>query len=147
MSTVNGIGTRFYGWRPPPCADHGAHATLWFVVFYIPLIPLARHRVKVPTDHAEEGFLCGAVDECEVLGGMPLVWGEVLRTWWAFLRGLLMVVAPFLTCLWISGYQNAQRKHGLPHNSTLGMVASVCLLLSLVAAIALPTSALRRSRG
>jgi hypothetical protein len=147
MSTVNGIGTRFYGWQPPLPADRGAYATRWFVVFYVPLIPLARYELKVLTDRANEGFFDGAVDEYEVLGGTPLVWSEILRTWWAFLRGLLLVVVPFLTCLWISGYQNAQREHGQPHSALLGMVASVCLLLSLVAAIALPTRALRRSRG
>jgi hypothetical protein len=147
MSTVNGIGTRFYGWQRLRCADGSAYATRWFVVFYVPLIPLTRCRLKVLTDRADEGLLGGAVDDYEVLGGTPLAWGEVLRTWGSFLRGLLMVVVPFLACLWISGYQSAQREQGLPHNSTLGMVASVCLLLSLVAAIALPTSALRRSRG
>jgi hypothetical protein len=147
MSTVNGIGTKLYGWQRLRSADRSSYATRWFVVFYVPLIPLARYKLRVLTDRANEGFFGGARDEYEVLGQTALDWGEVLGTWWAFLRGLLLVVAPFLVSLWISGYQNAQREQGQPHNAVLGTVAGVCMVFSLVAAIVLPMRALRRSRG
>jgi hypothetical protein len=117
------------------------------VVFYVPVFPLARYKLKVLTDRASEGFFGGAVDHYQVLGQTGLVWGEVLGTWWSFLRGLLVVVVPFLTFLWISTYENGLREQGKPRNVPLGWLAAACLLFSLGAAIVLPMRALRRSRG
>ena len=56
-STYNGIGTHYYGKsnvtrRPGPCPHCGGNVELtsydtrlWFVVFFIPIIPLARKRI------------------------------------------------------------------------------------------------------
>ena len=56
-STVNGIGTHYYGkknreYRPGPCPHCGAavqlesyDTRLWFVVVFIPIIPLGRKRI------------------------------------------------------------------------------------------------------
>jgi hypothetical protein len=147
MSTLNGTGTKYYGWQPIRRGDPGAWATKWFVLFYVPVLPLARVRMRVLTDRANEGFFGGAVDHYEVLERSSLAWDEVLRTWLSFLSGLAIVVLPFLAFLWISGYQNAQRELGKPHNALLGIVGAACLLFSLIAAIAVPMTALRRSRG
>ena len=147
MSTVNGLGTKYYGWQPVRAADRSAYATKWFVVLYVPVFPLARHKLKVLTDRANEGFFGGAVDHYQVLGETGLAWGEVLGTWWSFLRGLLVVVVPFVTSLWISSYLDGLREHGKPPNIPVGVVSIACLVFSLVAAIALPMRALRRSRG
>ena len=147
MSTVNGIGTKFYGWQPVRLADRSAFATRWFVFFYVPIFPLARYKLKVLTDRANEGFFGGAADHYQVLGETSLVWSEVLGTWWAFLRGLLLVVVPFLAFLWIHGYQNSLLAQGRPHNPILGAISGACILASLVAAVVVPLRALRRSRG
>ena len=44
--TVNGIGTALYG-RKDPCGECGSVIqTKWFVVIFIPLIPIAKYRLK-----------------------------------------------------------------------------------------------------
>ena len=147
MSTINGTGTKYYSWQPVRAADRTGYATKWFTLFYVPVLPLRRQKLKVLTDRANEGFFDGAVDEYQVLQETPIVWGEVLATWWAFWRGLLAVVVPFLVFLAVSQYQSAQRAQGRPHNAVLGTVAAACLVFSLGAAIVIPLRALRRSRG
>jgi hypothetical protein len=147
MSTLNGTGTKYYGWQSLRKSDRSAWATKWFVVLYVPVLPLARHRLRVLTDRAREGFFGGAVNHYEMLEQSSLDWGEVLRTWLRFFTGLAIVVLPFLVGLWIGGYQNAQRELGKPHNTALGLFSAACLLFSLTAAIVVPMRALRRSRG
>src|SRR5258706_3000734 len=56
-TTYNGVGTHYYGkknlqTRPGPCPHCGRagqltsyDTRLWFVVFFIPVIPLARKRI------------------------------------------------------------------------------------------------------
>jgi hypothetical protein len=44
--TVNGIGTTIYGGKDP-CNECGSKVqTKWLVVFFIPLIPIAKYRTK-----------------------------------------------------------------------------------------------------
>ena len=44
--TLNGIGTKIYGAKDP-CSECGSTIqTKWFVVLYIPLIPLGKYRTK-----------------------------------------------------------------------------------------------------
>jgi hypothetical protein len=44
--TVNGIGTNIYGGKDP-CPECGSTIqTKWFVVFFIPLIPIGKYRTK-----------------------------------------------------------------------------------------------------
>jgi hypothetical protein len=44
--TFNGIGTQLYG-RKDPCRECGSVIqTKWFVVIFIPLIPIAKYRLK-----------------------------------------------------------------------------------------------------
>ena len=45
MSTVNGFGTLYYGWKARP--DGTAEATRWIVAALFPVIPLCRHRIRV----------------------------------------------------------------------------------------------------
>ncbi len=147
MSTVNGTGTTFYGWQRLPGRDRTAYATQWVVLFYLPIVPLARYKVKILTDLTKESFFSAAPDHYELVERTDLDWSEVLMTWWAVARGLLTVFVPFIVFLRISDYQNAARETGQPHNSVLGAVGAVCLIFSLVAAIVVPMRALRRSRG
>lgn len=147
MSTVNGTGTTFYGWQRLRTRDRTAYATQWFVIFHLPIVPLARYKVRIHTDFASEGFFNPVADEYELLERTELDWGEILMTWWGVVRGLLTVFVPFFVFLRISDYQNAARETGQPHNAVLGAVAAVCLIFSLVAAIVVPMRALRRARG
>ena len=44
--TVNGVGTKIYGGKEP-CSECGSTIqTKWFVVLYIPLIPIGKYRTK-----------------------------------------------------------------------------------------------------
>ena len=52
MSTINGIGTLRYGWNHYP--DGTASATLWFVIGFLPVIPLRRERLCVVSDGLDQ---------------------------------------------------------------------------------------------
>jgi hypothetical protein len=147
MSTFNGIGNKFYGWHHVTSRDRTAYATEWFVFLFVPIVPLARYKLRILTDRANEGFFGGGADHYELLQRTELDWSEVVMTWWAFVRGLAIVLVPFFISLRISDYQNELRETGQPHNAVLGTVAAACLLFSLAAAIVVPMRALRRSRG
>ena len=147
MSTINGTGTKYYSWQPLRAPERTGYATKWFTLLYVPVLPLRRQKLKVLTDRANEGFFDGAVDHYQILQETPIVWGEVFATWWAFWRGLLTVIVPFLVFFAVSQYQNARRAQGRPHDPVLGTVAAACLFFSLGAAIVIPLRALRRSRG
>ena len=44
--TLNGVGTKIYGGKEP-CSECGSTIqTKWFVVLYIPLIPIGKYRTK-----------------------------------------------------------------------------------------------------
>lgn len=45
MSRINGIGTMFLG-ISPPAPDGSCTATVWFTLFFLPLIPLRRERIR-----------------------------------------------------------------------------------------------------
>ena len=45
MATVSGIGTMRYDWKHR--SDGTAEATLWFVIFFFPIIPLRRENLRV----------------------------------------------------------------------------------------------------
>ncbi len=56
MSTLNGIGTLYYDWQANH--DSTANATRWFVVFFLPVIPLQRVRLRVwATEQKRSGVL------------------------------------------------------------------------------------------
>jgi hypothetical protein len=55
MSTINGIGTLYYGWTHLP--DGSAHATKWFVIAFLPVIPLSREHLRVITSGTKPSFL------------------------------------------------------------------------------------------
>jgi hypothetical protein len=100
MSTLNGFGTMRYDWSHQ--ADGTAEATLWFVLGFLPIVPLKRQRLRIisadpKTPTAADiglsaiGFTQAFGTEFEVIGSTPLrLWG-VLRT---YVRGF--VVTPVL---------------------------------------------------
>jgi hypothetical protein len=101
MATVNGIGTMRYDWSRR--ADGTSEATLWLVVFFLPIVPLRRERLRVVGTQLERAgivtsvlALCGAGDgwqtQIEVLGSVANSRWRVLRT---YVNGFIGV--PFIT--------------------------------------------------
>jgi len=77
MSTENGIGTFYYG-NDDPRRDGSQVATLYFVVFYLPVIPLGTHRIR-------KSAITGGSMDIQRLEALPLRWGQIgltyLKTW------------------------------------------------------------------
>lgn len=90
MSTFNGVGTLYYDWQSN--GDGTANATKWFVVFFLPVIPIQRERLRVlRTEKKQVGILetvvaltgngTGFEATIEVLGNVPISFGRILRTY------------------------------------------------------------------
>src|SRR5579871_542190 len=136
MSTFRGIGTTRYDWRW--AHDGAADATLWFVIFFFPIIPLRRERLLVlssnplqdvthPKSFSPFGFLSFTA-EFKILGSVPMSFWGVLRTYW-----MGFVVVPFialigpllLLLLAVSQLQAQNVEFSKPVKNTIG--ASVAL--------------------
>ncbi|ATZ28964.1 hypothetical protein ACFZBM_39125 [Streptomyces lavendulae] len=97
MSTWNGIGTKYLGFshRRP---DGSHHATEWFVISYMPVVPLRRYRLVVgPTEYAP-GAVGGSTSTTayRVLGRSTVRVRDVLATyliWWV--AGPALTLGPF----------------------------------------------------
>ncbi|MBI3136919.1 MAG: hypothetical protein HYZ14_19745 [Bacteroidetes bacterium] len=73
MATLNGIGTKFHGFRN--CQPDGtADVTLWLVFLYFPIIPLRSYRIKRKATTMRE--FSYTVQE-----KIPLHFKSVLTTW------------------------------------------------------------------
>ena len=156
MSTFNGIGTALRGWNHQ--ADGTAFATEWFVLVYLPVVPLRRFHLRTLTDFehepfvpppAEGGWLRGGFswsDPADVLARLPLSWSEIGRTYGrAYLLVPLLLLWPFaLARLGTAGYRwHVGDPLAPPPNAwplALGLVALVNLLAVLLVAA-------RRMRG
>ncbi|MEV8477908.1 hypothetical protein [Streptomyces sp. NPDC051173] len=98
MSTWNGIGTKFLGYsRVRPDGTH--HATEWFVLNFMPVIPLRRYRLKVGATTYTPGSISGSTSATsfELFGRTRLKLLEVLATyiaWWIIGPGI--AASPFL---------------------------------------------------
>ncbi|MFF9409486.1 hypothetical protein ACF1B0_28795 [Streptomyces anandii] len=101
MSTWNGIGTKYLGFGDRN-RDGSHHATEWFVLFDLPVVPLRRHRLTVGArvyDSAGNGTR--VTTRYTVHEETPLRGGEIARTylvWW--LVGPLIAVGPAALLLW-----------------------------------------------
>ena len=101
MATVNGVGTMRYDWSSRP--DGTAEATLWFVIFFLPIVPLRREHLRVVSAEVERaGFLSTVI----ALGGAGAGWkssikllGPVPQSPWRVVRTYLMgfVGVPLVT--------------------------------------------------
>jgi hypothetical protein len=100
MSTINGVGTTRYDWSH--LSDGTAEATLWFVIGFLPIVPLKRQRLQLLSTAPESpsaigvglsalGFSRGFSTEMAILEPAPLRLAGVLRTYF-----FGFVVAPFL---------------------------------------------------
>jgi hypothetical protein len=133
MSTFNGIGTTRYDWRGR--SDGTAEATVWFVVFFFPTIPLRREHLRVIDSGirrssilATLGALAGAgvgyQTSIQLLGTMPLSPIPVLRTYF-----MGFVVAPLLTVgvpvMLMVGTVMALERVGMEPNAVLNKMAPI----------------------
>lgn len=106
MSTLNGFGTLYYGWRHSQ--DGTATATKWFAISWVPVIPLYREHLRVLTDFKKDhknikaelgGLVVGHVDRYQILKRLPLLVREVaitLAKTYLGLPALLVGLAIFL---------------------------------------------------
>lgn len=87
VSTLNGFGTLYYGWRH--AQDGTATATKWFAISWVPVIPLYREHLRVLTDFKKDhknvkaelgGLVVGTVDKYQILKRLPLSAQEVAVT-------------------------------------------------------------------
>lgn len=154
MSTLNGFGTLYYGWRHS--ADNTATATRWFAVSWVPIIPLRRERLRVLTNFNNPGqnirvelggLVISQVDHYELLERLPLSLGEVLVTLAKTFIGLpLLLLGPVL--LLALGMKLAQaagvdiKPGSMPFAIFMGGT-----VLSLVNVLYQAVRAIRRARG
>lgn len=101
VSTVNGFGTTRYDWTQR--ADGTSEATLWFVVFFFPVIPIRREHLSVVATPVEQpgifaylaallGAGSGWHTSIQLLGiGKASLW-SILRTYF-----FGWVIVPLLT--------------------------------------------------
>ena len=88
MSSKDGFGTSYYGWRH--LADGTATATKWVTVSWLPVIPLHRQRLRVLTNFANPELKLRAgrltvakfdqVDRYQFLEKLPLSAKEIGTT-------------------------------------------------------------------
>ena len=83
MPTINGIGTKFHGFRRDS-SDDTLCVTSWFVFLYFPVIPVSAYRIRiVEMEKKQYGY--------EVLEKIPFNGKEILTTYfWGW------VIAPVL---------------------------------------------------
>ncbi|MFG2621408.1 hypothetical protein ACGFXC_27715 [Streptomyces sp. NPDC048507] len=97
MSTWNGIGTKYLGFgRRRPDGSH--HATEWFVIGFMPVVPLRRYRLVVGATRYVPGAAGGGTSTTayHVLERTRLRVPDVLATylaWWV--AGPALVLGPF----------------------------------------------------
>jgi hypothetical protein len=157
VSTFNGLGTMYYGWRHQD--DGTATATKWFVVVWVPVVPLARYRLRVVTDFQKkepfmevkrDGFLAGAAavqrTEYQLLQKVPLVLTEVLSTYvWTYLVGPILMAWPVLVFWALDAYLN---RHPQFRQENWVLYVGLALAVLLFAnPIAIGLIALRKARG
>jgi hypothetical protein len=156
MGTINGCGTMFYGWRHN---KEDSTATKWFTLFYIPIIPLGRSRLRALTDFEKEKFfsspgaLAAAIvgygsrtDLYQIKERLPLDGLSVLLTYLkAYLLLPLLVAWPILLMVAIRGVFGV---HPEWENAEWFKPALIAFVgVTLFNAIAVPMWSIQRARG
>jgi hypothetical protein len=94
MSTINGLGTLYYGWSHH--SDETSHATKWFVVAFFPIIPIRRDHLRVldpPADAPRRAWQ----SHFELISRDSLSLGNVLKTYFkAYIIVPIVLLAPVL---------------------------------------------------
>jgi len=86
MSTLNGFGALYYGWRH--ASDGTATATKWLAASWLPIVPLQRQHLRVLTDFDNPqrlkaelgGLVVSQTDHYQVIANTPLSTGEIALT-------------------------------------------------------------------
>jgi hypothetical protein len=104
MSTINGFGTLYYGWRH--FDDGTATATKWFALSWVPVFPIYKERLRVLSNfnsgHAElkselGGLVVSQVDRYEIIERLPISGREVMLTYAKTYLGLpILFFGPIL---------------------------------------------------
>lgn len=155
MSTLNGFGTMFYGWRHR--TGEASSATKWLTVFYVPIFPLGRYKLKVTTDFRHDpteirmsaaGLLASRKDHFESSERTRLVCGELILTYASAFVGLPLLTLWPLSILWLLG-----KLEWLPLYESAGASTWAAVVALAVTGCALcnvlywPIWAIRKSRG
>ncbi|NWJ42583.1 MAG: hypothetical protein HXX12_16595 [Geothrix sp.] len=157
MSTVNGCGTMFYGWRGR--ATPASTATKWITLFFLPIAPLGRYRLTPITDFDREMLTASAKEVAAALVGhgartdislisarLPIRFPEVLSTYFT-----AFVAVPFLMVWpWLLLYLG-KRLFGIPpeweERAWFMPAVVVYACVSLLNAVAVPAWAIQLARG
>ena len=153
MSTLNGFGTLYYGWRHAP--DGTATATKWFALSWVPVIPLYREKLRVLTKFnakrdtrpAPGGLGVSQIDRFELLEALPLSAKEVAITLARTYIGIpALLVGPMLLLVPVMGLL---RWFGIGiEPGTLGFdIYMVCATLIFLNWLLQIVRAIRRTRG
>jgi hypothetical protein len=100
MSTVNGIGTFYYG-DDDRRRDGSQVATLFAVLFFMPLVPLGTHRIK-------KSAIRGGSMNIQRIESLPLKWDQILLTYlkcWVLTP--LLLAAPLVLILLVGKIDKA----------------------------------------
>jgi hypothetical protein len=144
MSTINGIGTLRYDWDHH--SDGTSSATLWFVVGFVPVIPLRRERLYVASDGLEPsraidvagaalgavgGFGFGFRSQLQILQKEPMRLAGILRTYvFGFLVTPLLAFGVPAAGIWtivrlLEFFQFNMQEYGVYVALTLGIASVV----------------------
>ena len=102
METVSGIGTTLYGKKDLDKESGWYTTTKWFVIVFLPIIPLGSYRVKrgeTYTGMPEGQVLLGTSTEFE-MKKIKLDWLQVVKT---FLIGWGIGIGLMYLLYWIAG--------------------------------------------
>lgn len=155
MSTLNGMGTTRYDWESN--GDGTANSTVWFVVFFLPVFPLRRERVRVlPTEKKRDGALnilaviagygSGFETQIQILDSIPNSIGRILKTYLLAYIGV-PVLAIFLPILLMVGLIAGVEASGFDiHQHMSKIIAALGLGISLWIVVVV-ASILDRSAG
>ena len=98
MSTFNGIGTMWQGISKPNASGMRT-GTRWFTVFYLPVVPLSRHRFRYGGSAQSRWSFLGRTTPYTVYSKESLDVGEILTTYllsWVICPLILVVPLVFL---------------------------------------------------
>jgi hypothetical protein len=155
MSTINGFGTLYCGWRH--FDDGTATATKWVALSWVPIFTLYKERLKVLSNfssgHAElrselGGLVVSQVDRYEIIERLPISGREVLLTYAKTYLGLPIllfgsILLGFILFLLVPLKLGVEVK---PGDSTFSLfIGSV--FLSLINILIQSIRCIRRARG
>lgn len=151
MSSLYGIGTNYLGWKVGQ--DDIPTATEWFVMFYLPIFPVARKRLYVVSLEDHVGGIPGIGDtltlagEYRILEDLPIRISEVLWTYFfAYLLMPLVLLAPLLLIVPYFQWIEAQDKLKLHLGHYLAFLL-VILIYAILYVGGILAALLHRTRG